>query len=317
VRILKLDAHERLTRAMDVVEAGRLLNTAVGEPSGLAVDPDFARNRFVYMATLPEEGSRRLLRIVRMREAGDTFGEPASLYEATVVGDARVTATNGATRLPVTGGPRIAFGPDGLLYVALPDGFTFDREPLASRPHPSMVRLRSDGLLPDSTPLTEVRAHPQAFTWNPADGALWLAFVERDRTTLEASAGARKAGTRSTSAATTSFERLAMPTRLRTQQTGPALVIGSTTGLRAHPLTRSLLLTARSTGTVRLTVPVTVEGGADRFGDFVSGADGTWYALTSNGDQRGDVVVRLRRTSTRPDSVLLLRDDAAPLRRRQ
>jgi len=47
-------------------------------------------------------------------------------------------------------------------------------------------------------------------------------------------------------------------------------------------------------------MPVVAGGLADRLGDFVSGADGTWFAMTSNAEQEGDIIVRLRTTLSDP-----------------
>ena len=78
-------------------------------------------------------------------------------------------------------GPRLAFGPDGLLYVALPPGVEFDREPAASTPHASMLRLRDDGRVPLDLPALEgVPASPIGFDWHPSTGALWAMFPGED-----------------------------------------------------------------------------------------------------------------------------------------
>ena len=51
-------------------------------PLGLALHPDFSRNRFVYVAFLAQDSRERtLLRILRLREVGDTLGEAATLFE--------------------------------------------------------------------------------------------------------------------------------------------------------------------------------------------------------------------------------------------
>jgi hypothetical protein len=100
--------------------------------------------------------------MVRMREAGDTLGEPATLFEAPLAAVADVPAR----------APRIAFGPDRLLYILLPPGVEFDDERVAGRPHTSMARLDEDGRVAASAP-SGASAHPLGFGWHPLTAALW------------------------------------------------------------------------------------------------------------------------------------------------
>lgn len=294
VRIVRPDEPWRTTRALEAGQMRRMLAIDPGAAVGLAVDPDFARSQFVYVAALFDDGSDRRVRIVRMREVGDTLGDPAALFEATVASDGRSPAGGGVDRQRAAVGPRLAFGPDKLLYIALPEGYTFDREPLASRPHASMLRLRADGLAPDTAPLTGVRANPLAFTWDPSTRALWLAFADRGVTTLEPAGAVTRPDVRARASVARTFDRLSLPSTLRHLRTGRALFIGNTSALRAHELTQTVLAARGTASTVRLAIPVAADGLADRLGDFVSAADGTWYATTDNGERDGDVIVRLK-----------------------
>ena len=159
------------------LEAGMLTSQAVG-PIGLASHPDFARNRFVYVSLLEQDAAGRTrLRVVRLREVGDTLGEAATLFEAPVV--------ESSTRSDVSlesaqSGPRMAFGPDRLLYVMLPPGTEFVNEPAASTPVAAMVRLSEDGFVPPGEPLSGITSTPLAFTWHPATGTLWVMFRGQD-----------------------------------------------------------------------------------------------------------------------------------------
>ncbi len=62
-----------------------MLTSLPVDPMGLASHPDFAQNRFVYLSLLehPRADERRL-RVLRLREVGDTLGEPATLFDAPV-----------------------------------------------------------------------------------------------------------------------------------------------------------------------------------------------------------------------------------------
>ena len=169
-----------LDRDEPALDAPALLEPSPIGPLGLASHPDFPRNRFVYVSFLArEQPDRTLLRIVRLREVGDTLGEPASLFEAPVTID-KAMPPEQRDGVWARGGPQMAFGPDGLLYVALPLGVEFDNEPAASTPQASMLRLSDDGRVPAAGPLSGVSAHPLGFTWHPSTNELWALFPGRN-----------------------------------------------------------------------------------------------------------------------------------------
>src|SRR6185436_8733671 len=105
----------------------------------------------------------------------DTLGEAATLFDAPVATSAQPGAPVEAESA-VPAGPRMAFGPDRLLYLMLPPGMEFVNEPAASTPNASMLRLDGDGRAAAIEPLSGVTATPLAFTWHPATGALWVMF---------------------------------------------------------------------------------------------------------------------------------------------
>jgi len=73
----------------------------------LAVDPDFLTNRYVYAAVVAStEDGRAATSVVRFRELGGRFGEPATI----------------ATEMPsaAEGLPAISIGPDRRIYLAIP-----------------------------------------------------------------------------------------------------------------------------------------------------------------------------------------------------
>ena len=177
VRVVHPGQPERVEAALD---PRALLNPPPISPIALALHPEFARNQFVYISFVVrerDEGTR--LRIVRMREAADTLGEPATILEAPLVtaspvarsadGPGMGTLTDGM----ISAGSRMAFGPDGLLYVLLPPGFEFDGHPAASRPLASMLRLTDEGRLPDGGGVSGIARHPLGFAWHPTSGVLW------------------------------------------------------------------------------------------------------------------------------------------------
>lgn len=162
------------------LDAQILLSPVPASPPGLCLDPEFTQNHFVYVSFLARERpGQTLLRIVRLREVGGTLGEPASVFESPVIAstlDGHGGSDPGVTTAFGSDGPRLAFGPDGFAYVALPPGAEFEDEPAASVPHPALLRLDAQGFMRASLPpVMGVVAHPIAFDWSPSTGVLWIA----------------------------------------------------------------------------------------------------------------------------------------------
>jgi glucose/arabinose dehydrogenase len=193
---------------------------------------------------------------------------------------------------PFDSPPRLAFGPDGLLYVLLPTGAEFDREPSASRPLASMLRLQDDGRVADAGPLSGIAAHPLGFAWHPATSELWLMEPgDNGSASLRSVAGGpalavlRFAGASGPDAGALAFEPAASPGALAAALAG---------NLDPAPFT-----------TARLAAPVLIEsvlaGVSGRIGDVGAGGGGTLFLATSRGRHSasdpasgGDVILRLR-----------------------
>ena len=275
-------------------DAGAILEPPPAGPLGLTLHPDFQRNHFVYVSFLTRDSRERtLLRLIRLREVGDTLGETATLFEAPLTGVALDEFRDG---------PRLAFGPDRLLYIALPAGVEFDGEPAASGPVAAMLRLRDDGRVPLELPALEgVRASPIGFDWHPTTGALWAVFpgdgseAVMRRVAEEDASGAAEGG----------------DVRLRLEAGG-----GRASGaLRFQRVRESQLDPVRAfvavpgneeLGVLTFIDPVRkgdlLTGLLGRVGDIVEGDGATLYLATRNGDaarggegSTGDVVVRLTR----------------------
>jgi len=287
-RLLVSDA-DRQVRVVRPGEAGPtsaaldigLLSTRTAGPMGIASHPGFAQNRFVYVSFLERDGSdRTVIRVVRVREAGDTLGEPAALYLAPVAPSATADTAR-ADEAPLAA-PRMAFGPDRLLYVMLPPGFEVVDDAAASTPRGVLLRLSDDGTVPTAGPLSGITSSALGFTWHPGSGALWM--IEGTGTT----ASVRSFGTGERGGS-------ARPER-------GVLVLQASLANRA--LAKALVPVGSGKGgwVARLALPAQTDAGAgmlDRIGDVVGGADGTLFAATANavsdpGSGAGrEVVVRL------------------------
>jgi glucose/arabinose dehydrogenase len=155
-RVRLLDARGRLTPApvarVDVAAEGE------GGLLGMAVDPQFARNRFVYLYRTTSRGNE----VVRYRLDGPRLRE-----QRVVVGDIPAGS--------IHDGGRIRFGPDGNLYIAT--GETGNGE-LAQDPNSLGGKLLV--LTPDAArggggePQVFSTGHrnSQGFDWEPRSGRL-------------------------------------------------------------------------------------------------------------------------------------------------
>lgn len=301
------DARVRLVRPGEpespdhALDARALLQPAPTGGLGVAVHPDFARNHFVYVSFLARDPpDRTVLRIVRLREVGDTLGEPLSLFDAPLVGTGRTSrhADDGpgiAVPADVTReSPRLAFGPDGLLYALLPPGIEFHNEPAASSPHPSMLRIADDGRLPDVGPLTGIVAHPLGLAWHPSTAALWLIVPGANGEALVQPSGVSPVA---------GVEGVGRGVLRMTEGAGVSsgtLVLQQSGVLQLAPSFQPGM-TPESIGVLRLVVPILAEsvltGVSGRIVDMVPAGAGTLYLTTSDASDRsaaGDVVVRLR-----------------------
>ena len=279
------------------LDARALLDPPPVGPMGMALHPGFAQNHFVYVAFLAQDSRERAaLRLIRLRDVGGTLGEAATLFEAPLAADAASGDSDEGD------GPRLAFGPDGLLYVALPTGVEFDREPAVSTPHASMLRLRDDGRVARDLPALEgVPASPIGFDWHPSTGVLWAVFPEESGAAVLRPVDAWQA----------SFAGEASRTKLRLAPGGGrgsgVLLFQRLSESRTGPA-RAFLALSQVEGlrVVTMAEPVRAEGLlagiVGRIGDMVAGEGGALFLATRNGDRavfRGvetggdDLVVRL------------------------
>ncbi len=140
---------------------------AVGEAGllGLALDPDFATTRWVYLYYTYSEANQLWNRVVRYTEANGRLEQPVVILD----------------RIPggtIHDGGRIAFGPDGKLYVTTGDA----RNPDAAQDLDSLagkiLRLEPDGSIPADNPFpgspvwSYGHRNPQGLAWT-SDGRLY------------------------------------------------------------------------------------------------------------------------------------------------
>ena len=133
---------------------------AIGEGGllGLAVDPRFRRNRFVYIYRTTESGNE----VVRYR-----LGEDGLSGERVVIGDIEAGA--------IHDGGRIRFGPDGRLYISTGDAGQDQLAQENGSLNGKILRidagtLRKGGGVPEVVSLGH--RNPQGFDWQPGSDRL-------------------------------------------------------------------------------------------------------------------------------------------------
>lgn len=145
----------------------------------VALDPAFGSNRLVYLSYLePRPGGLAGIAVARGRLVEQ--GGQARLEGLGVIFRAQPAAGDG-----VNVGSRLAFGPDGRLYVTLGDRFVLRDHAQSLRDDlGKIVRLNADGSIPRDNPFVgrpEARPeifslghrNPEGLAFNPATGVLW------------------------------------------------------------------------------------------------------------------------------------------------
>jgi glucose/arabinose dehydrogenase len=255
---------------------------AVGEGGllGVAVDPEFERNGFVYLYRTVGDGNE----VARFRLDRDRLEE-----EATVV--------QGIPSGPIHNGGRIHFGPDGLLYVST--GEAGDPE-LARDPGSLGGKiLRTDAFRgSDARPevISSGHRNVQGFDWQPGTRRLLATeFGDDDHDEVNVihpgldygwpEAEGRDGAGGGLQPPLVDYEEVIAPSgatfvsRPGSAWTG-SFVFGA---LRGTQIRRVELRNGR----VR-TDEALLEGELGRVRTVVEGPDGALYALTSNRDGRGD-----------------------------
>jgi len=145
--------------------------TATGEAGllGIAVDPQFSQNRFVYAAYSYRVGAFSLRnRLVRLREDPKTA---TGLLDKILIDDVAGASNHD--------GGRVKFGPDGKLYWTLGDAQTTRYAQNLKSLNGKILRLNPDGSAPADNPFPNSLVYsyghrnPQGLAWQPNGGHLY------------------------------------------------------------------------------------------------------------------------------------------------
>ena len=284
VRIVTLGGSSELALTLDGVfaqgEAGLL---------GLALDPEFAQNHFVYLYYSASVPGGAMNRIVRYREVNSRLGERAVLLD-------NIPAAQ------IHDGGRLRFGPDGLLYASAGDAANGNNAQDVASLAGKILRLNRDGTTPrdnrfSSPVFTYGHRNPQGFDWHPTSGELWES-EHGNNGNDEVNAlrtGLNFGWPRIEGAATMSGMEAPLTFY------NPSIAPSGASFYRGQRLPQFVnnffVATLRGTHLLRLTVDAStrrvtaqerlLEGTFGRLRDVVSGPDGYLYFCTNNRDGRG------------------------------
>lgn len=135
---------------------------------GMCIHPKYAENKFVYIAYGSTEKD---IRVVRLKDTGEELSEPK------VILDKIPAAPNHA-------GCRLAFGPDGKLYITCGENFKRQLAQDMSSLGGKTLRLNDDGTIPEDNPFLKKEGarpeiysygqrNPQGIDWQPGSGLMW------------------------------------------------------------------------------------------------------------------------------------------------
>lgn len=159
---------------------------------GLALHPEFERNRLIYFAyAKPDPDDPQLLSLAVARARWDGGSSVADLEDIFVAKDwysSEMAAENHRCcgQGPATGsfGARIDFGPDGRLYVSSGDRNWGEKAQDPQSDLGKILRLNDDGSVPDDNPFVGIDGYlpeiyslghrnPTGLRFDPATGDLW------------------------------------------------------------------------------------------------------------------------------------------------
>jgi len=154
----------RIGESRDAIEVSGVAHREEGGLLGLVLHPDFAKNGWLYLYMTTASGGGLTNRVERYVLRGTT------LTERTVIIEGIPGAAN-------HDGGRIAFGPDGMLYITTGDAGNENRSQDIKSLAGKILRVKDDGTIPSDNPFGNAiysygHRNAQGIAWDDA-GQLW------------------------------------------------------------------------------------------------------------------------------------------------
>ncbi|MDI3341672.1 MAG: PQQ-dependent sugar dehydrogenase [Sphaerobacter sp.] len=153
-------------RPEPVATIAEVAHAGEGGLLGMALDPDFANNHWLYLYYTYATGGGLANRVVRYTEAGNTLVDP-------------VVILDGIPGAEIHDGGRIAFGPDGKLYITAGDASQEDLAQDLNSLAGKILRLNPDGSVPADNPFpgspiySYGHRNPEGLAWQPGTNTLY------------------------------------------------------------------------------------------------------------------------------------------------
>lgn len=120
----------------EVIEVEGVEHIGEGGLLGLALDPNFSQNNFVYLYLTTTQNEKFVNRVEKYRLDGNTL-----IDKKLIIG--------GITGAAIHDGGRIAFGPDGYLYITTGDAGKSSLAQDKNSLNGKILRVKEDGVIPD------------------------------------------------------------------------------------------------------------------------------------------------------------------------
>lgn len=158
-KLLKIGSETKIIKEIEGVK-----HIGEGGLLGLALHPNFSLNNFIYLYSTTEDAGRISNRVERYRFSNDTLSERKVILEG----------IKGSVNHD---GGRIAFGPDGYLYITTGDAENSHLAQDKNSLNGKILRIKDDGSIPPDNPFENAvysRGHrnPQGLAWDK-EGTLW------------------------------------------------------------------------------------------------------------------------------------------------
>lgn len=129
----------KIGKERQVIQIEGVAHVGEGGLLGMALHPDFSQNRFIYLYLTTRTGSNLTNRVERYRLDGVTLSDRKIIIQG----------INGGV---VHDGGRLAFGPDGYLYISTGDAGSSNLAQDTGSLNGKILRLTDDGSIPIDNP---------------------------------------------------------------------------------------------------------------------------------------------------------------------
>lgn len=154
----------KIGKERQIIQIEGVAHVGEGGLLGMVIHPDFSKNRFIYLYLTTRTGGNLTNRVERYRLDGNILSDRKIIIEG----------INGGV---VHDGGRMAFGPDGYLYISTGDAGDSNSAQDNGSLNGKILRLTDDGLIPVDNPFGNAvyssgHRNVQGIAWD-SQGRLW------------------------------------------------------------------------------------------------------------------------------------------------